>query len=124
MILDAITSHRSFNLLHFDSMYKVDVFVPSLTSAATERFRRRVSHIVKEATGDSAYFSTAEDTILAKLDWYQLGHRVSERQWTDIVDVLTIQTGKLDLVYMRLWAAQSGVADLLERAIEEAAATP
>jgi hypothetical protein len=32
--------------------------------------------------------SSAEDTILAKLEWFRRGGEVSERQWTDVVGLL------------------------------------
>jgi hypothetical protein len=63
---------------------------------------------------------SAEDTVLHKLEWYRAGAEVSERQWGDIVGVLKVQSDALDIDYMRQWAADLGVGDLLERAIQEA----
>jgi len=45
---------------------------------------------------------------------------VSERQWRDAVGVLKVRAGDLDLDHVRAWAADLGVADLLERALAEA----
>ena len=66
-----------------------------------------------------AYVSTAEDIILAKLEWYRQGGEVSDRQWRDILGVLKVQAGRLDSDHLRKWAAELGVADLLMRAMEE-----
>lgn len=64
--------------------------------------------------------SSPEDVILHKLRWYQLGNRVSDRQWNDIVQVLEVQAGRLDLDYLDRWAKHFGVKELLELAIEQA----
>lgn len=58
--------------------------------------------------------------ILSKLEWYRMGEEISERQWFDVLSVLRIQQGRLDLEYMRQWAGRLGVSDLLERASAEA----
>jgi len=62
---------------------------------------------------------TAEDVIVFKLHWYQLGDQVATQQWTDVLGVLRVQTGKLDDAYLEHWAAAVNVADLLARARAE-----
>jgi hypothetical protein len=57
----------------------------------------------------------AEDTVLAKLDWYRLGGETSERQWQDVVGIVKVQGNRLDWVYMRQQARGLEVDDLLER---------
>jgi len=56
--------------------------------------------------------------ILAKLEWYRLGGEISDRQWRDILGVLSIRAGDLDLAYLQRWATELQVADLLERALQ------
>jgi hypothetical protein len=56
----------------------------------------------------------------AKLVWYRRGGEVSDRQWSDVLAVLTVQTTSLDLAYTREWARQLEVADLLDRALQQA----
>jgi len=65
--------------------------------------------------------ATAEDTVLAKLDWYRMGGEVSERQWRDVLAILEVQAGRLDLDYLRQWAKELRVDDLLERARTQSA---
>jgi hypothetical protein len=48
--------------------------------------------------------------------WYELGRRVSDRQFNDIVGVLEIQRGRLDEPFMRSWADRLGVLESFERA--------
>jgi hypothetical protein len=64
--------------------------------------------------------SSAEDAVLAKLEWYRMGGEVSERQWNDLLGILKVQGTALDLPYVRHWAADLQVTDLLERALAEA----
>jgi hypothetical protein len=68
----------------------------------------------------TAYVASAEDTVLTKLEWYRMGSEVSERQWRDVLGVLKVQAERLDLAYLRRWAAALGVADLLEQALSQA----
>jgi hypothetical protein len=44
---------------------------------------------------------------------------VSERQWRDILGVLKTRAGALDLSYLRNWADELEVTNLLERALKE-----
>ena len=68
----------------------------------------------------SARFSSAEDAILSKMEWYRLGGEVSERQWGDIQGILKTKAGALDLDYLQAWAKDLQVGDLLKRALAEA----
>jgi hypothetical protein len=49
-----------------------------------------------------------------------MGGGVSDTQWRDVIGVLKTQLGELDFGYLRKWASELGVADLLERACGEA----
>jgi hypothetical protein len=76
--------------------------------------------VADSATGRSLYVATAEDTVLAKLVWYRLGDGMSDRQWRDILGVLSVQGEKLDTDYLHDSAAELQVDDLLNRALGEA----
>jgi len=58
--------------------------------------------------------------VLAKLEWFRLEAETSERQWWDVVGILRV-TEDADRSYLRRWADSLGVADLLERALDDAA---
>jgi len=121
MIRDAIARGASFNLIHLATMFKVDVFVGTRDPMIQEELSRRAEHLLAPNSAERAYFATPEDTILQKLDWYKKGGSISDRQWSDVLGVIKVQGATLDSEYLRHWAPHLHVADLLERALEEAA---
>jgi hypothetical protein len=119
MMRGAINQHRSFNLIHLDTMFKVDVFVARPRDFDRAQLARRELYLLSEEPERWAYVASAEDTILAKLEWYRLGGEISDRQWRDALGVLKVHRERLDGAYMRPMAVELGVEDLLDRALEE-----
>ena len=115
-ILDAVVHRSSFNLIHLETLYKVDVFLPKQRAFDQGRFRRGKPQVMGADSSRTAMFSSAEDTVLAKLEWYRLGGETSSRQWNDVVSILRFQGARLDRDYLREMATELGVRDLLERA--------
>lgn len=119
-IREAVLHQRSFNVIHLETMFKVDVFVVKKRPFHHSQMERRMAQVIATDPDRTAYVATAEDTILAKLEWYRTDGDVSERQWRDVLGVMKVQADRLDLAYLRQWAAQLNISDLLERAIKEA----
>jgi hypothetical protein len=120
-ISEALGQRSSFNVIHLGTGMKVDVFVRKATPYAREAARRRVAEdFGSPPAGFRAWFSSPEDTVLAKLAWYRAGREISERQWRDVLGVLRVQGAAIDRGYMARWAPELGVADLLERALAAA----
>jgi hypothetical protein len=119
-ILTAIQNQASFNLIHLATMAKVDVFVRWRDPFAQSQFARRQKKSVGESPPLELFFASAEDTVLAKLDWYQKGSEVSDRQWRDLLGVLKVQSNALDRQYLLHWARELGLSDLLQRAMNDA----
>jgi hypothetical protein len=118
--LEAIQRRSSFNLLHFETSIKIDLFLPKTTPFEQSAFSRETQVFLGDLEPPrSVVFSTAEDTILHKLRWYDMGGRGSERQWNDILGVMQIQTS-LDTAYLQHWAAELGLGELLEQAFKQA----
>lgn len=113
----AISLRRMFNLIHLDTLFKVDIYL----SKDDEFVRQQFQRVRRETflTGE-AYVSAPEDTILAKLQWHRRVGEVSERQLTDVLGVLKVQHERLDLTYLRGWAERLGVLDLLEELLTTA----
>jgi len=120
MIRDAVTRGASFNVIHLATMFKVDVFVLTRDPMAQEEMARRRAHAVAPGSPELAWFASAEDVVLQKLDWYRKGEGISERQWRDVLGVIRVQGSVLDASYLRTWAERIGVADLLVRALGDA----
>lgn len=124
MIREAIERHGSFNLIFLETMDKVDVFVPERSEwGRVQMQRRRPFPLDPAQPGQVPYFASAEDTVLNKLIWYRMGGEVSDRQWGDVTGVLKVQRDVLDLAYLRYWAADLRVTDLLARAFSDAGLT-
>lgn len=115
----AIKTGRSFNAIHSGTQFKVDVFTPRLTGFALHQLERRQERPFGDSSEHKAYFASPEDTVLAKLEWYRRGNELSDQQWRDVLTVIKVQRGRLDLDYMRRWAQELKVADLLEEALAE-----
>jgi hypothetical protein len=120
MIVDAIQHNSSFNIIHRETMFKVDVFVPHHRPFLQSQLARAQMQTFSFETEVSGRFASPEDTVLSKLEWYRMGGEVSDRQWRDILGVLKTRAGELELDYMRKWAEELKVMDLLERALKEA----
>ena len=100
-------------------MFKVDVFISKRDPFDLKQLERRQLEIVTRDPERSAYIATPEDIILSKLRWYRQTDEKSERQWNDVLGVMNVQADKLDVEYLSQWAAELGVADLLESALAE-----
>ncbi len=120
MMRDAIRHRESFNLLHLGTGFKVDIFVAKGRPFDRSQFERRVSRTIEPEGDRSVFVSDAEGTILAKLEWYRMGGEVSDRQWTDILGILKVRAHDIELDYLRRWAAELGLSDLLDRALDDA----
>ena len=120
MIEDAIARSSSFNIIHLETMIKIDVFIHKDQLYQKKVFQRKR----KDTLDDSIdavefYFATAEDIILNKLQWYEMGNEASERQWLDVLGVIKVQEQKLDREYLRKWGNSLGLLDLLNKAFDE-----
>jgi hypothetical protein len=117
----AVLARRSFNAIHLATMFKIDVFATKGRPFDEEALRRARPEALED-TPDARRFqvASAEDTIIAKLEWFRSGGESSDRQWADIVGVLKTAWAQLDHDYLARWVGAVGVRDLLERARREA----
>ena len=121
MILDAIKRHSSFNLIHLETMLKVDIFIIKDRPYDGVAFQRKRKDTLDEEQGAAEfYLASPEDIILNKLEWFQMGGKVSERQWYDVLGIMKVQRELMDKEYLRRWAAELGISDLLEQAFRDA----
>ena len=119
MMRDAIEHQSSFNLIHYETAFKVDIFIRKARAFDQMQLERRRMSVIATDPEQSVYVTSPEDVILSKLEWYRMGGEVSDRQWRDIIGVLKTREGELDLDYLGKWANELKVTDLLERALHE-----
>ena len=119
-VRNAIDGRQSFNAIHFDSVFKVDIFIPKSDEFSRKQIERRELRKLAPDVEQMVYVATAEDTILAKLRWYDSGGRVSNTQWTDVVGIIGGSSKRLDLDYLREWSETLGLSELLDQAFQEA----
>lgn len=116
-IKEALTHRSSFNVIHFESLFKIDIFVPKDRQFDQQEFQRRSMRVVAHNPEKRAYVASAEDVILAKLDWYRQGNEVSEQQWRDVTGIFKANQDRLDVRYLQQTANELGVLDLLQKLI-------
>lgn len=116
----AIASGRSFNAIHLDSGFKIDVFVPPPGGFGHQQIARRVREVaITGGVSRELEVATAEDVMLAKFLWFRDGGNTSDRQWQDVLGLIRVQDAALDLDYLLAWATRLGVTELLQRALHE-----
>jgi len=120
MIERAIREKSSFNIVHLETMFKIDIFVLSDEPYDQQTMIRRLRRALTEDGTHQADFSSPEDIILRKLLWFQSGGKTSDRQWDDVLGVIKVQGETLDTGYLEPWAKRLGIIDLLQKALEEA----
>jgi len=116
----AVSRRTSCNLIHLPTMFKVDLFVLKPRAWDREQMARRQRQRLTGRPAPQADIATAEDVVLAKLEWYRKGNEVSDQQWRDILGIIAVQGDRLDRAYLARWARELAVEDLLERALAEA----
>ena len=116
----AVQSRRSFNAIHFDSLFKVDVYVLPADEFAQQQMRRRRREKLFPDSDQDVYLASPEDTVLAKLRWHRRGGEASARQLADVAGIIRIQGDRLDVAYLLEWADKMNVRDLLDKAFADA----
>jgi hypothetical protein len=120
MIADAIRTNSSFNLIHLETMIKIDVFIHKEDSYAEIALQRKRKDTLDEFANVEFYFSSPEDIIIAKIQWYKIGGFVSERQWLDTIGVIKVQGDLLDKKYLKSWSQKLELSSLMQKAFDEA----
>jgi len=99
------------NVIDTTTGWKIDlVRIRDRPFSATEFGRRLPAKVL----GVPVFVASAEDTVLAKLEWSRASG--SGRQIQDVIDLLRVRADDLDGAYLDRWAAELGVVDLLDAA--------
>lgn len=119
MIRRAIATGKPFKAIHFDSVFKLDIYVASTNEFDRQQLSRSQQVALLQNSEKTISLASAEDTILAKLIWYRKGGDTSERQISDVKGVIKVQGKQLNFDYLREWAMQLNIIDLLETVLNE-----
>jgi len=119
-VADAVRSAAAFNLIHLETFQKVDVFVAGGGALDQAQLARATVRPLSPSSRRSYPLTAPEILVLRKLDWYRRGNEASDRQWRDVLAVMRVQRGRLDLDTMEELAAGEGLDDLLRRALADA----
>lgn len=105
----AVQNRKSFNLIHQESVVKVDCFVrPDSAYAQTEFERRKAVHI-----GDfDTFIATKEDVIISKLWWAR-----SSQSALQMGDVKSLLATDYDQKYVLDWTKSLGLEELLQECL-------
>lgn len=106
--LDALRHRGQFNVIDTTTGWKVDLVIRKDRPFSREEFARRRA---VDVLGVSTHVATAEDTVLAKLEWAKGGG--SDRQVEDVVGIFDAVGDALDQEYLDRWAGELGVTELL-----------
>lgn len=112
---EAFEARGQFNVVLLDSGWKVDLIPRKDRPFSRSEFERRQT---AEIAGVEVSVATAEDTIVAKLEWARAGE--SERQIRDVVGILELSGESLDRRYIERWVEELELRALWERARSEA----
>jgi hypothetical protein len=108
---EALAQRSQFNVIDFTSGWKVDFIIRKLREFSQLEFVRRTPLTL---LGLTLHVATAEDTIIAKLEW--ANRSASERQLEDVAGILRRQGEQLDLPYLERWVDQLGLQAEWDRA--------
>ena len=110
-IRESVVNESIFNLIHNESVIKVDCIVRKASEyRKTEFARRRQISIVDFST----FIVSKEDLIISKLEWAKDSR--SELQFGDVKNLLA--TG-YDREYLERWTKQLGLANLLRECLHD-----
>ncbi|MBM4026638.1 MAG: nucleotidyltransferase family protein [Planctomycetes bacterium] len=105
-----------FNIIDLAGGWKADLIFRKERPFSRQEFQRRQQ---MDVLGRRLWVASPEDTILSKLEWMK--GRASEVQYADALGVALAQGDDLDLEYLRRWAGELGVDNMLARLLLEAA---
>jgi hypothetical protein len=100
----AVSERTQVNAVDGTSGWKVDLIIRRSRPFSVQEFERRRTG---DLAGVRADIASAEDVILAKLEW--AAATGSDRQIDDAVGIATVLDSALDLDYLDRWAPLLGV---------------
>jgi hypothetical protein len=107
---------RMLGITHTVSALSADISIMNDRDHARSEMARR--QLIDMDNDISVWFCAPEDLILAKLQWGRSS--ASEKQQRDVLGVMKVQEGLLDLDYLRSWATQLDLVSQVETLLIQA----
>ncbi len=115
----ALACSRSFNIIHYETGFKIDMFIQSPSEFEQRLLLRSKRLRLDDASPKKLPLVSPEDIVLLKLRWFKETDCTSDRQWRDVLGVLAVQGESLDFDYLTDSARELGLEELLDRARAE-----
>ena len=112
-IEEAIKYQSMFNIIHNETIDKVDFWILKDDEFDKEKFRRKKKEVV---SGKAIFISSPEDVILSKLDWYKKSD--IQKHYDDVSGIFEIQQRNLDIDYVKKWAEKLSFLSILLEVIK------
>jgi hypothetical protein len=99
--LEAHGRQSLFNVIDLATGWKIDLIILKSRAFSQEEFVRR--QLVK-VDGLPLFVASAEDVVIAKLEWSKLAQ--SQRQIEDVAAILGLRWEALDRLYLEQWISE------------------
>jgi hypothetical protein len=101
---DSIANETMFNLIHQDSVIKVDFIVRKSSPYRRKEFENRQRIVIEDF---STWIVAKEDLVVSKLDWAR-----DSRSETQLRDVRNLAVTGCDTEYIERWTTELGINEL------------
>jgi hypothetical protein len=113
--LETLKRKAQFNVIDLNSGWKIDFIIRKSRAFSNAEFDRRFE---MEVEGLSLFMASAEDVIVAKLEWAKIS--ASQRQIEDAAGILRIRFNDLDWNYIGGWVQELGLQGEWQKALQVA----
>jgi hypothetical protein len=104
--LEALVRRSQFNVIDHTTGWKVDFIIAEDSEYGHAALARRKAI---DMAGNAVYVASAEDVLLAKLQWAKMSG--SERQLQDAAGIVSTQAENLDVAYIENWVRKLGLEE-------------
>jgi hypothetical protein len=111
MVADAIAEQSMFNIIHLETVIKVDFIIRKNHEYRIHEFNKRKTMKLEDV---EVFVVSLEDLIISKLDWAR--DSFSEIQIKDIISLLDLDC---DMEYVRKWCNLLSLDFILGRVLDE-----
>lgn len=112
--ISALEHKGMFNVIDYQTGWKADLIIRKDRAFSITEFARRRKATVFDT---EVLIVSPEDSILSKLEWTK--KTLSDKQYLDLFSVASIKKDKLDFAYIKKWATELEVVDVLEKLLSD-----